>query len=99
MELALAVLHKVMGVRVGKQDVHVQFKASIRGARLQRRRVRRRVERDQHLRRTVDWKKIQHSVWMLQVMRIKYSYRDTTLGSQSPPQYLARTGSLVELPS
>lgn len=27
------------------------------------------------------------------------TYRETTLGSQSPPQYLASTGSLVELPS
>lgn len=27
------------------------------------------------------------------------TYRDTTLGNQSPPQYLARTGSFVELPS
>lgn len=29
----------------------------------------------------------------------KVTHRDTTLGNQSPPQYLASTGSLVELPS
>lgn len=27
------------------------------------------------------------------------TYREITLGSQSPPQYFARTGSFVELPS
>jgi len=27
------------------------------------------------------------------------TYRETTRGNQSPPQYLAKTGSLVELPS
>lgn len=30
---------------------------------------------------------------------VAYTYRDTTRGSQSPPQYFARTGSLVLLPS
>lgn len=43
--------------------------------------------------------RITNASWKVCYDFIHCTHRDTTRGSQSPPQYLASTGSFVELPS